>query len=927
MSISDLTFGNPTYDPVFTVSSGDEDVIRLRSKETGPLSHESLDENFTNLGNKINEILDLGIGDLNIVAGYIQASNLGISAGAGIDWSATGQISHQARQAPAVGYSTGDMSNNNRRFVQALDFDQFGHINGFQSGTLNFVGSGSVAIDQTSVSNQITISSSAYTSGSSPNFNDVQVNGKVGIGTTTPAETLHIEGGANNSSRLAVTRSDVNRTAVLAASADNPACPYVGSQTNDDFAIYTNNSAKMFIGKDGNVGIGGPADFGFEVKKSKNTWVSRIYNTGSSSSAAGLLVRSDATAAHNANVFGVYADMAYKFTVRSNGHVGIATGNTAPVTPLHVVGTATIQSNGPVLVLKDNDGGDTNAQEGYISYRDSTNTERGYVGFGSALNKDFSVRNNIGNVNLHADGEVNVHPTTFFDVHGNMRCYGQGFFNRDDDLSAPLYSLQEGDGPSAYFMGGEVGIGTTTPAYDLDVAGDINFTGTLYQNGVAFSADGGNAGTLDGIDSSQFIRSDTADTMTGMLTLKTSGESLRLDTINSSNSPLLSFYQAGIRTGFIQFNDTTNSIHIYNDVFDDYLKIGDGGNGLKWNYSGNDYTVYHSGNLNTSSFLTTSNDRNFITDSRGAERAPSYYDDRYVQWDFQRNTDTLAGGDQWSVLQTVSPWTIYSSVHRQQQLAWTGSGGLKFRYATSDSTWSGWETLYTSGNLSVSSASQKILDTAGDYGSVNVTATKNNYAGYFIFSAWGFMSRQSDWCGLFNDNDNEWGVICRRNAETELFHNGEMKLETTSTGASVTGDVMTTAGQLAVQGVGSGGLAFDINAFSSINGMWGISDANYEYSYTRVGQTVNLTFRVRPVMGTWSIDPQGYIGFTGLPFAPSNPSGTTKYVGTWTVDHVSYADSKVCTIQDGKLYLWAGSDASTVVALSSDFVGTITYDI
>ncbi|MCX6788854.1 MAG: hypothetical protein NTZ36_03185, partial [Candidatus Jorgensenbacteria bacterium] len=38
---------------------------------------------------------------------------------------------------------------------------------------------------------------------------------------------------------------------------------------------------------------------------------------------------------------------------------------------------------------------------------------------------------------------------------------------------------------------GNVGIATTTPAYKLSVAGDINFTGGLYQNGVAFTSGSG----------------------------------------------------------------------------------------------------------------------------------------------------------------------------------------------------------------------------------------------------------------------------------------------------------------------------------------------------------------------------------------------------------------------------------------------------
>ena len=89
---------------------------------------------------------------------------------------------------------------------------------------------------------------------------------------------------------------------------------------------------------------------------------------------------------------------------------------------------------------------------------------------------------------------------------------------------------------------------------------------------------------------------------------------------------------------------------------------------------------------------------NYIHDTRGAVRAPSYYTRRAVRFDFSESNINGAGGDSWTALMTVSPWSSYSSSHRQQQLAFKGAGGLAFRYATSDTAWSGWNTLYSTIN-------------------------------------------------------------------------------------------------------------------------------------------------------------------------------------------------------------------------------------
>jgi hypothetical protein len=113
-------------------------------------------------------------------------------------------------------------------------------------------------------------------------------------------------------------------------------------------------------------------------------------------------------------------------------------------------------------------------------------------------------------------------------------------------------------------------------------------------------------------------------------------------------------------------------------------------------------------------------DRTFITDSRGAARAPSYYDDRYAQWDFQNNSDTGAGGDSWHGLLTVAKWTVYDASHRQEQLAFTGDD-LKRRTSASDTTWGAWKTILDSTNFSTWAAAASHTHTPSQVGLGNVS--------------------------------------------------------------------------------------------------------------------------------------------------------------------------------------------------------------
>lgn len=93
------------------------------------------------------------------------------------------------------------------------------------------------------------------------------------------------------------------------------------------------------------------------------------------------------------------------------------------------------------------------------------------------------------------------------------------------------------------------------------------------------------------------------------------------------------------------------------------------------------------------------NDRTFITDSRGAVRPPSFYDDRYAQWDFQYTDDTQVTGDAWQGVLTVAKWSTFDPSHRQEQLLFTGDN-LKRRTAIDNDTWGPEKTIWDSGNFS-----------------------------------------------------------------------------------------------------------------------------------------------------------------------------------------------------------------------------------
>lgn len=94
------------------------------------------------------------------------------------------------------------------------------------------------------------------------------------------------------------------------------------------------------------------------------------------------------------------------------------------------------------------------------------------------------------------------------------------------------------------------------------------------------------------------------------------------------------------------------------------------------------------------------------------------------------------------------------------------------------------ETVFTAGQGGHSSNYGTVCTHGGGRG---------GWEGYSINGRFVFMSADSSNSGIYNDTDNEWMTRWHRNGATELYHNGSKKLETTSSGATVTGTMTATA--------------------------------------------------------------------------------------------------------------------------------------
>ena len=334
----------------------------------------------------------------------------------------------------------------------------------------------------------------------------ISSDGYIGVGATDPSCNLHIKG---------LDPADGGETKLCLESQDgtqNAAIAHVDEDGKERLSIRVGGHSagvdRMTILNNGNVGIGtinpiSKLTVQSDASSSVPLRIPRSTDPGNGSNY--LLALTEGSDNHSMlDMQAANGISAVRLTTSGDsflmgGNVGIGTTTPDSGSKLHVVGKTTIESSGPVLVLKDTDGGDVNSQNGFIDYRDQNDVQRAYVGFGSSGNKDFSMWSTIGDLRFGTGtgsgtaGQVKmwIKANGTVEIPGNLVVTGTTTTNNVETVSTSNGVIFEGSAADDYEGILKAGTLTDDRTYTLpDATGLIALTNNISNSTVTITAGG-----------------------------------------------------------------------------------------------------------------------------------------------------------------------------------------------------------------------------------------------------------------------------------------------------------------------------------------------------------------------------------------------------------------------------------------------------
>ena len=333
--------------------------------------------------------------------------------------------------------------------------------------------------------------------------------------------------------------------------------------------------------------------------------------------------------------------------------------------------------------------------------------------------------------------------------------------------------------------------GDVTGSASFDGTGDASITATVANDShthdgryyteaesdarfLGISAKAADSNLLDGIDSGSFLRSDANDTASGIITLSSTAR----DALNFSGNATddhrgVAFNGRAALTadyidGYLRLN---NASEFSNGVYTPGVMRADGG------FNVNGATVWHSGNDGSGSGLDAD------------------------LWDGNQFSSYLNQ----AVLTSSSP--TFSNVYVGDNIYHNGDTDTRILFGGNTIT------MQTGGSseITVDTTGVRLGDTgngyfqpvSGNYGSIQIDGgAHGGWEGYNIGGRAVFMHDNGTSMGLFDDVNNHWAIQHIFNGATYLYYDGSSKIQTTSGGAQIDGDLTVTGGDIVLSGTG-----------------------------------------------------------------------------------------------------------------------------